>query len=263
MSNRTALLCGLGLCGEGLIADRLQRWLLWEGTRTQQVVICSKADLAEPISDGSSTSVVTRLGKSKKALLHYSSWEREVRICERNSADTTSREGGGGGTPGAGAEIFLQPMVMTMVETVELQVIPSGSWKPTVEQTPTCRHWGGLGRSRSSGQDLWLPKGCMMEQLLKDYPLWKGSALGHFQELLPVGRTHTGQVCEGLSPMRGTSRWSRGRVWRERNGREQALGTNNNPYSRVNLCLGRREGIGRKCFLDFFLICHYPTLINW
>jgi len=37
-------------------------------------------------------------------------------ICERNnSADTKVSGGGGGGTPGAGAEIPLQPMEQTMV----------------------------------------------------------------------------------------------------------------------------------------------------
>ena len=45
-----------------------------------------------------------------------------MRICERNhSAGTKVREeGGGGGAPGARAEIPLQPMVKTMVR----QVVP-------------------------------------------------------------------------------------------------------------------------------------------
>ena len=50
--------------------------------------------------------------------------ERGVRRCERNnSADTKVREEeGGGGAPGAGAEIPLQPMVKTMVrQAVPLQ----------------------------------------------------------------------------------------------------------------------------------------------
>ena len=50
--------------------------------------------------------------------------ERGVRICERsNFADTkVSEEGGGGGAPGAGAEIPLQPMMRTMVrQAVPLQ----------------------------------------------------------------------------------------------------------------------------------------------
>ena len=47
-----------------------------------------------------------------------------MRLCEsNNSADTKAREeGGGGGAPGAGAEIPLQPMVKTMVrQAVPLQ----------------------------------------------------------------------------------------------------------------------------------------------
>ena len=50
--------------------------------------------------------------------------ERGVRICERNkSADTkVSEEGGGGGAPGVGAQIPLQPMEKTMVrQAVSLQ----------------------------------------------------------------------------------------------------------------------------------------------
>ena len=48
--------------------------------------------------------------------------ERGVRTCKRNNpADTkVSEEGGGGGAPGAGAEIPLQPVVKTMVR----QVVP-------------------------------------------------------------------------------------------------------------------------------------------
>jgi len=32
------------------------------------------------------------------------------------------------------------------------------------------------------------------------------------EELQPMGRTHIEEVCGELSPARGTSRWSRGRV---------------------------------------------------
>ncbi|GAB0183786.1 acid sphingomyelinase-like phosphodiesterase 3b [Grus japonensis] len=50
--------------------------------------------------------------------------EREVRICERNSfADTqVSEEGGGGGAPGAGTEIPLQPLEKTMDENPREEV---------------------------------------------------------------------------------------------------------------------------------------------
>ena len=50
--------------------------------------------------------------------------ERGVRRCERNNSEDTkvSEEGGGGGAPGTGAEIPLQPVVKTMVrQAVPLQ----------------------------------------------------------------------------------------------------------------------------------------------
>ncbi|KAK4810940.1 hypothetical protein QYF61_013348 [Mycteria americana] len=91
----------------------------------EPVPVGSKTDpplaKAEPVSNGGSASVITYLRRGKK-LLRNSSWERGVRICERNnSADTkVSEEGGGGGAPGTGAEIPLQHVVKTMVK----QVVP-------------------------------------------------------------------------------------------------------------------------------------------
>ncbi|GAB0207612.1 acid sphingomyelinase-like phosphodiesterase 3b [Grus japonensis] len=85
----------------------------------------SKTDLllakAEPISDSGSASGITYLRRGKK-LLRKLQPERGVRICEKNnSVDTkVSEEGEGGGAPGAGAEIPLQPVVKTMVR----QAIP-------------------------------------------------------------------------------------------------------------------------------------------
>ncbi|GAB0186196.1 E3 ubiquitin-protein ligase MARCHF3 [Grus japonensis] len=71
---------------------------------------------AKPISDGGSASGVTELRRKKPAQQQLQ-LERGVRVCERNnSADTkVSEEGGGGGAPGAGAEILLQPLEKTMV----------------------------------------------------------------------------------------------------------------------------------------------------
>ncbi|KAK4828799.1 hypothetical protein QYF61_000856 [Mycteria americana] len=85
----------------------------------------SKTDLplakAEPISDGG-ISLWDNIFKKGKKKLHNSSWERGLRICERNkSADTkVSEEGGGGVVLGMGTEIPLQPMVKTVVR----QVVP-------------------------------------------------------------------------------------------------------------------------------------------
>ncbi|GAB0183808.1 AN1-type zinc finger protein 5-like [Grus japonensis] len=84
----------------------------------------SKMDLllakAEPIS------ILKKGRKKPQNLQHNSSWERGVRTCERNnSADTqVSEEGGGGGAPGTGAEIPLQPLEKTMVrQAVPLQPV--------------------------------------------------------------------------------------------------------------------------------------------
>jgi len=73
---------------------------------------------AESISDGGSISGITYLRRGKKKL-HQ---ERGVRLCERNNfADTkASEERGGGGSPGTGAEIPLQPVEKTM----ERQAVP-------------------------------------------------------------------------------------------------------------------------------------------
>ncbi|PKU47132.1 protein pxr1-like [Limosa lapponica baueri] len=85
----------------------------------------SKTDLplakAEPFSNTGSTSVIT-FNKGKNCCTTAA--RRGVRICERNnSADTeVGEEGGGGGPPGIGAEISLQPVVKTMVrQAVPLQ----------------------------------------------------------------------------------------------------------------------------------------------
>ncbi|GAB0205093.1 epimerase family protein SDR39U1 [Grus japonensis] len=79
---------------------------------------------AKPIS----ASVITYLRREKKTLREsFCSW-REEREDVRNSADTkVSAEGGGGGAPGAGAEIPLQPVVKTMVkQAVPLQPMEEG-----------------------------------------------------------------------------------------------------------------------------------------
>ncbi|GAB0207243.1 EH domain-containing protein 4 [Grus japonensis] len=100
---------------------------------------------AEPISDGGSASVITYLRrKEKKQHQEQLQPERGVRRCERNnSADTkVSAEGGGGGAPGARAEIPLQPVVKTMVkQAVPLQPMEDdgGAYiqlKPVEDPTP-------------------------------------------------------------------------------------------------------------------------------
>lgn len=122
-------------------------------------------------------------------------------ICERsNSADTKVREEGGeAGIPEAAAKTFLQPMVMTMVETVELQVIhagyPTGSWQPMVQQvthgTPA-GDWGDPGRSRSLARICGSPRDARWSSLfLNDCPLWKGAAGGQFLKNCCLWEGHT------------------------------------------------------------------------
>jgi len=50
---------------------------------------------------------------------------------------------------------------------------------------------------------------------LKDCTQWKGPMLGQFvKSCSPWERTHIGKVCGELSPMTGTSCWSRGRCFK-------------------------------------------------
>jgi len=74
-------------------------------------------------------------------------WDREVRLCERNnSADPeVSLEGGGGGAPGAGAEVPLQPAEQTMVR----QAVPCspGRSPPAPQGGP---HTGAGGSPKES-----------------------------------------------------------------------------------------------------------------
>ncbi|GAB0186167.1 mitochondrial enolase superfamily member 1 [Grus japonensis] len=80
---------------------------------------------AEPISDSGSTFGITYL-RGEKNHQEQLQPERGVRRFERNNSAGTkvSEEGGGGGAPGAGAEIPLQPVEKTMVrQAVPLQPI--------------------------------------------------------------------------------------------------------------------------------------------
>ena len=81
---------------------------------TEPGPVDSKTDLllakAMPISDSGSISGITDLRRKKNQTAYGQlQWEKGVRRCERNnSADTkVSEEGGGGGAPGARAEIPL------------------------------------------------------------------------------------------------------------------------------------------------------------
>jgi len=141
-----------------------------------------------------------------------------VRLCERNCpADTKVSEVGGGRAPGARAEIPLQPMEKTVVR----QAVLAAHGGPWWSRYPPAAHGGphagaggclkeavtpwGARAGAGSCQDLWREAhtgaGChpVLEQ-----PVPEG--------LHPMGRTHFGEVHEGLSPMEGTPCRSRGKV---------------------------------------------------
>ncbi|GAB0182143.1 acid sphingomyelinase-like phosphodiesterase 3b [Grus japonensis] len=85
---------------------------------------------AETINHGGSTSGITQSGRGKKKPgQQHLQPERGATRCERNNAADTkvSEEGGGGGAPGARAEIPLQPLEKTMVrKAVPLQPVEEG-----------------------------------------------------------------------------------------------------------------------------------------
>ena len=105
-----------------------------------------------------------------------------MRRCERNnSADTqVSEEGGGGGAPGAGAEIPLQPVVKTMVrQAVPLQPmeVHGGAdihLQPLEDPTPEQVAGPGGGRD-SVGKPT-------LEQFMEDCSPWEGLALEKLME---------------------------------------------------------------------------------
>ncbi|KAJ7401338.1 protein pxr1-like [Pitangus sulphuratus] len=85
----------------------------------------------ELVSDRFSTSGLMYLrGEKSYCATENCTWR--VRICERNSPVDTqvSEEGGGGGTPGTGAEIPLQPVRKLVVRKVTL----CSPMRSTVEQ---------------------------------------------------------------------------------------------------------------------------------
>ncbi|KAK4818202.1 hypothetical protein QYF61_008586 [Mycteria americana] len=120
-----------------------------------------------------------------------SSWERGVRIWERNnSADTkVSEEGGGGGAPGTGAEIPLQPVEKTMVK----QVAPLQSMEV---------HDGADIHSEVHGGPPARADGCVLKEAVT---WWRACArAGSWQELWPCGERSpcwsrfSGRTCDTM-----------------------------------------------------------------
>jgi len=107
---------------------------------------------------------------------------------------------------------------------------------------------------------------------LKDCTSWEGIHAGAVrEELQPVGRTHVGEICGELSPLRGASCWSRGRSVRSPPHEEEAAvemtrdELTTTPFtiylrhsgeevenSGVKLSLGRREVWGEGVFKVWF-----------
>ncbi|GAB0184492.1 epimerase family protein SDR39U1 [Grus japonensis] len=105
---------------------------------------------AEPISNGGSASGITYLKGEKTAVKQQLQLKRGLRRCERNnSADTkVSEEGGGGGAPGARADIPLQPMEVDGEADIHLQ--PMENPMPEQVEAPegACDPVGSLRWSR-------------------------------------------------------------------------------------------------------------------
>ena len=84
------------------------------------------------------------------------------------------------------------------------------------------------------------------------------------EELQPVGRTHVGEVCGGLSAMGGTPRWSRGGVRSPPPEEEEAAETRCDELTTTPIPLrcwrgggrefrsevepGKKGGVGGRCF---------------
>ncbi|KAM9590886.1 uncharacterized protein ACIBXB_005926 [Morphnus guianensis] len=190
--------------------------------------------------------------------------QRERRLeGERNTyADTKVREeGGGGGVP---EEVMpLQPMVRWQAVPLQPMEVNDGAdahLQPVEDPTPE------QSDAPKDGRDS-MGKPVLEQSVTEDRPM---------------ERTHAREVREGLSPVGGTPRWSRGRVRSppsEEEGEAETTcdeltptpipcppalqvggGLVENPG--VKLCPGRREG-WREGVLRFGFISHYPTLVDW
>ncbi|KAM6188280.1 uncharacterized protein WM294_016059 isoform 1-T3 [Sarcoramphus papa] len=111
-------------------------------------------------------------------MLCDSSWEREVRIYERNnSADTkVSEKGGEGGAPDTGTEIPLQPMVKTIVR----QAVPL---QPMEVNGGADIHPAAHGGPHDGAG------GCALKEAVTQWRAHAGA--GSWQELQPCGEEPT------------------------------------------------------------------------
>ena len=117
----------------------------------------------------------------------------------------------------SGADIHLQPMEGTPHWS---RWMPEGSCDPVrsprwsrllsgpvkrEEPNPEQVCWQGLGLAGGPRLEQAVPEGL--------HPVGRTHTGAVREKLHPVGRIHIGEVCGELFPVRGTSHWSRGRVW--------------------------------------------------
>ena len=226
----------------------------------------------------------------KQPCRHQCQWRRRGRRC-----------------PGAEVEIALQPVEKTMVrQAVPLQPMEDyngadihpadcGPWwkrwmcpvgscdsmeSPCKNSllTGTVDHGEETTQKQVFCQDLWHQGGPILEQSISEgvHPVERIRAGAVYEELQHMGRTHTGEVHEGLFPVGGTPYCSRTRVWWAKSSRDKVLWTDLNPSTFllclhppeeveklvVKFSLGRSEE-WRESFFRFVLISYYPALFNW
>ncbi|KAK4830792.1 hypothetical protein QYF61_013625, partial [Mycteria americana] len=185
----------------------------------------------DPVIKDRITVRYVRQGKKCRAAAVRERSEKNVR---NNSADTKVREeGGGGGAPGTGAEIPLQPMVKTMgrkvVPVQPMEVIGGADIHLQPVEDPTLKQadmpWRKLQpvenpcqRRLLAGtvapgeeptlekvfwQDLWPCGGPTLEQSVPEglHPVERTRAGTVLEELQPTGRTCAGVAHAGLYPV--------------------------------------------------------------
>jgi len=95
---------------------------------------------AELISDAGQSSVITYLRKGKKCCT-AAVREKSEKQCERNSSSDTkvTKKAEGGGAPGAGAKIPLQPVEKTMLPLQSMKDHIGADIQPAAHGTPHTR----------------------------------------------------------------------------------------------------------------------------
>lgn len=160
---------------------------------------------------------------------------------------------------------------------IQEQRFPGNPWRSTGYQRPT-RNLG-----RTPHQRRWIPKGdcdplgsrilagaverggCAVAGLLAGPVTLQGPTLE--QSAAPVGRTHTGEIHGGLSPVGSTPGRSRGRLWgvlplRRKEHRAETGQTNHSSHLLSPCTAGgeKVEKLGVKLSPRFYFISHYPSL---